>query len=249
MAVVLALCVGAALDGALALGRASAKHAAEHYAEMGLSQSRAALLGGIAAQVQAGVPQLEAPPPLPPTAACSSATTTCPFSISATFALAGSTASSSNADALASSVQSHPAIAEQRVAATIVQTVAGADGTPLAIRTVLATIRTLAVPPYAILEGFSDAAGARDAATAADAAGCDPTQPASCDARGLAAAQTAAPVATMDPQDTRVRALSQCIDGGSGACGGVRYVSADPSGVATSTPWFNGDAQAAAWSR
>jgi hypothetical protein len=241
-ATIVALALAAALDGGLAFARVSARHAAEHYAEVGLAQARAALVGEIAAQVQAGSTRLAAPAPFTSTPGL--------FAISATFTLGGSTAlGGTGTNAVAADLQTHPAIAEQRIAATIVERVTASDGTPLATRTAYVTLRTLSVPPFAIVEGISDAAGAREVASQADAAGCDPTQPATCDASGLTAAHSAAPLATMDPQDTRIRALSQCIDGGTGACAGVRYVSADPTNTPSATPWYNVGAQGNGWSR
>jgi hypothetical protein len=49
--------------------------------------------------------------------------------------------------------------------------------------------------------------------------------------------------------DTRIRALKQCVDGGSGACGLQPYLSADPANISAQTPWFNGNAPRTGWSR
>lgn len=228
------LALGALLDGGLAFARASAQHAAQHYAETGFLQARAALVAGIAAQVQAGALALSAPADLPALPGR--------FATSAKFSLAGGTAAGTGSgNAVATDLQTHPAIGEQRVAATIALTVAASDGTPLAVRTEYVTLRTFAVPPYAIIEGTSDAAGARDDPTEADAAGCDPARPAACDTNNAGAGAA--------PGDTRIRALSRCNDGGSGACAGLIYVAADPANTPAATPWQDANAQATGWSR
>lgn len=231
-----ALCVGALLDGGLAFARASVRHAAQHYAEAGFLQARAALVAGIAAQVQAGTQPLTAPADLSAPAG--------PFQTSAKFTLAGGTAAGTGGaggNVVATDLQTHQAIAEQRVAAAIAITIAAPDGTPLAARTQYVTLRTFAVPPYAIIEGTSDAAGARDVPTEADAAGCDPARPAACDANNSGSGTT--------PGDTRIRALSRCVDGGSGACAGVTYIAADPANTPAATTWQDANAQSTGWSR
>ena len=174
----------------------------------------------------------------------------CPFSISASYALAGATGQGGSANAVAVDLQTHPAIAEGRVAATIVETVAAADGTPMAVRNEYVTLRTLSVPPYAMIEGTSDGAGARDVPTQADAAGCDPGNVRACDTNNYSNVQPAGGAAgVMDPADTRIHALVRCTDGGSGACAGRTYVSADPPGAPVATGWHNAGADPREWSR
>ena len=85
------------------------------------------------------------------------------------FRLDGATGDGGDPNTIATDLQAHPAIGEGRVGATIVETVASADGTPLVVRTERVTLRTLAVPPYAMIAGTSDAAAANEVATAADA--------------------------------------------------------------------------------
>ena len=40
----------------------------------------------------------------------------------------------------------------------------------------------------------------------------------------------------------------RCVDGGSGACNGATYVSADPSNAPVATAWYDAAAQPGAWS-
>lgn len=240
-AAVIALASGVVLESSLGFARASAKHAAQHYAETGLAQARGTLLQTLASQIASGSRALTAPAPL--------ATTSGPFTSSATFALAGDVADSQSSNVSATDLQTHPSIAEGRVAATIVETVRARGGTTLASRTEYVTIRTFALPPYVAIDGTTDGAGARDVPYEADAGGCDPATPSACDANNPSAPSTAAPVGSMSWNDTRIRALRQCVDGGSGACSAQPYVSADPANISAQTPWFNGNAQQSGWSR
>ena len=246
---IIGLCAGVVLEGGLAFARVSARHAAAHYAQVGLAQSREYLLAAIAEQIAAGSKSLVAPGPLAPAPACSDAAPQCPFTFGATFALSGTLGDSGAPNVEATDIQLHPAIAEGRVAATIVNTVATVAGTPLAVRTEYVTLRTFAVPPYAAIDGITDAAAARDVPVEADAAGCNPSLPVSCDANNLSAGAMPAPAGSMNPADTRIHALRECVDGGSGACGGQVYVNADPQHTPAQSPWFNGNAQTNGWSR
>lgn len=240
-AAVIALASGVVLEGSLGFARISAKHAAQHYADAALIQARSALLQELALQIASGAGALKAPAPF---AAASGSLT-----LSATFALAGDVADAQSANVTATDLQTHPSIAEGRVAATIVETVRAAGGNALASRTEYLTIRTFAIPPYVAVDGITDAAGARDVPYEADAGGCNPATPSACDANNPSAPSTAAPVGSMASGDTRIRALRQCVDGGSGACGSQPYVNADPANIAPQTPWFNGNARENGWSR
>ena len=241
-AAVIALASGVVLEGGLGFTRISTKHAAQHYVEAGLVQARAALLQDLASQIASRAGTLNAPAPV--TAASG------PFTSSATFRLVGDVADSQSANVSATDLQTHPSIAEGRVAATIVETVRTRSGTALASRTEYLTVRTFALPPYVAVDGITDGAGARDVPHEADAGGCDPATPAACDANNpTTPSSTAAPAGSMTWSDTRIRALRQCVDGGSGACGAQPYLSADPANIVPKTPWFNGNAQNGGWSR
>jgi len=237
------LALGVTLEGSLAFARVSARHAAEHYAELGLPAARTALVDAVASQIANHAPQLEAPPPLAPAAACGDGVSSCPFTIAASFSFAGFTGGDGPANVSATELQTHPAIAEGRLAATIAETVRSAAGVPLATRTEFVTLRTFSIPPYAQVDGITDAAGARDVPFEADAGGCDPTAPASCDSGNGASPSTPAPAGLMNPADTRIHALSKCVDGGNGACAGQIYAGADPPDIAAQTPWFNANAE------
>lgn len=248
-AAVLALATGVVLEGSLGFARASAKHVAQHYAESGLAQARAALLQGLASEIASGSRALTAPPPLAATSACGASSISCPFTVSAAFALAGDVDGSPSSNVVATDLQTHPSIAEGRLAATIIETVRARGGTVLASRTQYLTIRTFTLPPYVAIDGATDAAGARDASYEADAGGCDPATPSACDANNLSAPSTSAPAGSMTWNDTRIRALRQCVDGGNGACASQPYRSADPANISPQTPWFNGNARSNGWSR
>ena len=242
---IIGLAAGVALEGALGFARISARHAASHYAQIGLAQARLQLQNGIAAQVAAGVHDFQAPAALAATPACES--TPCPFTLAATFALQGALGDIESPNVVATSVQSHPAIAEGRVAATITETVSAADGAALAVRTEYVTLRTFGVPPYAAIDGMTDASAARDVSLEGDAGGCDPTAPSTCDANNASTGSTPAPVALMNPGDTRIHALRECVAGGTGACA-QQFVSADPANTPPSA-WYNANAQSNGWSR
>lgn len=246
---IIALCAGVVLEGGLAFARVSARHAAAQYAETGLVQARAQLVAGLASQLAAGAQTLHAPAPPAAAPACADSAASCPFTLAAEFALTGTLSDAQAPNVTATDVQTHPAIREGRVAATIVETVASAAGTPLAVRTEFLTLRTLDVAPYVAIDGMTDAAGSRDVPYEADAAGCDPSTPAQCDANNLSSGATPAPVGSMNPADTRIHALSACSDQGTGACHGQPYVSADPPHAPPQTSWFNANAQGDGWSR
>lgn len=245
---VIGLCAGALLEGGLAFARVSAHHAAQRYAEIGLIQARAQLVAAIASQIASGATTLSAPAPLTATSVCNDASAPCPFTSTATFQLSGSLGGAATPNTSASNLQTQSAIEEGRVAATIVETVGSTAGAPLATRTQLVTLRTFSVAPFVAIDGVSDAAAARDVPTEADAGGCSQTSWSSCDANNASSPAPAAPIASMDPGDTRIHALTQCVDGGSGACAGQTYVSADPTNTPASTSWFNANAQSNGWS-
>ncbi|MBV8602351.1 MAG: hypothetical protein JO359_12370, partial [Candidatus Eremiobacteraeota bacterium] len=202
----------------------------------------ASLLAGLAAQVRAGFTPLVAPPDLPPTPPCAETVPRCPIAVGARFALTGATAQfAAGGNVSATSLQTHPAVGEGRLAATIVLTIASAGGAPLAVRTEYLTLRTFAVPPYVALDGLTDAGAAREASAEGDSGGCDPSHPATCDANNLAPSSTAS--------DTRIHVVQRCVDGGSGACGGQTYVNADPANAPASTLWSNANAQSDGWTR
>lgn len=243
---VIGLCAGAVLEGSLAFARVSARHAATQYVQSALGEARAQLVVGLAAEIAAGTRTLQAPAPLAAASACA---TTCPFTRSATYALAGDIGDAGSPNEIATNVQPLAAIGEGRVAATIVATIASANGTPLAVRTEFVTLRTFGVPPYVAIDGLTDAAAARDVPYEADAGGCDPTQPSQCDTANAGAGATPAPAGSMNPGDTRIHALSQCIDNGSGQCAGQPYLDADPPNASGQTSWYNANAQNDGWSR
>jgi hypothetical protein len=241
------LAAGVIVEGAFGFARVSARHAASHYAQIGLMQARTQLLQSVASQIAAGEP-LDAPPPLPPSPVCSDSVATCSFILSASFALQG-TLADAGSNVVATDVQPLASIAESRLAATIVETVSSSSGVVITSRTEYVTLRTFAVPPYVAIDGITDAEAARDVPFEPDAAGCDPTNPALCDLNNTSLGSTPAPVASMNPGDTRIHALSECIDNGSGACAGQQYISADPPDIPQQSSWFNGNAQSDGWSR
>jgi len=246
---IVALAAGAMLEGGLAFARVSAKHAAEHYVELGLASARSALLSQIGSEIASGAQTLEAPPSLAAAPACPANNGTCPFVLSAQFALGGTLGGTDASNAVATDLQTYPAISEGRVAATIVETVESTAGVRLASRTEYLTLRTFAIPPYVAVDGTTDAAGARDAPYEADAAGCDPTTPNACDTANESPPATPAPAGTMNPADTRIHALAQCSAGGSGACASQPFASADPPNFSSETTWYNTNAQSDGWAR
>jgi hypothetical protein len=230
---IVGLCAGALVESGVAFARVSARHAAQHYAEIGLVQARAQLVSALAGQVAAGATSLSAPAPAPVAPACG--VSPCAFISSATFVLTGTVGGTESPNVYAANLQTHPSISESRVAATIVETVSSSAGAQLAVRTQYVTMRIFRTPPFATIDGVSDAAASRDLPSEGDAGG--------------ALASAPAPVASMDPADTRIHALTECFDGGSGACGGQIYSSADPPGARAETPWFNANARSESWSR
>jgi hypothetical protein len=242
---VIGLATGVVLEGGLGFARISARHAAAHYAQAGLAQARTQLLDGIAAQIASGASMLQAPAPLGPHAAC--AATPCPFTLGASFALQGTLSDDQSPNVVATDVQQYPKIAEGRVAATITETVSASDGATLAVRTEYVTLRTFGVPPYVAIDGLTDAGGARDVPFEGDAGGCDPTSPSACDANNTSPGSTPAPVASMNPGDTRIHALSECVAGGTGTCP-QQFISVDPTNTPAQSAWYNANAQAE-WSR
>ncbi len=222
---IIGLAAGVALEGGLGFARVSARHAAAHYAQIGLAQARLQLQNGLAAQIAAGTRDLQAPAALSAAPACES--TPCPFTLAAVFALQGALGDNGSPNVVATSVQPYPTIAEGRIAATITETVSAADGATLAVRTEYVTLRTFGVSPYVAIDGMTDASAARDVPLEGDAGGCDPTTPSTCDASNTSNGSTPAPVAVMNPGDTRIHALTECVAGGTGSCA-QQFVSADP---------------------
>jgi hypothetical protein len=243
---IIGLAAGVAIEGGLGFARISARHAAAHYAQIGLAQARLQLQNGLAAQIAAGAHDLEAPAALPAAPACES--TPCPFTLAAAFELQGALGGSGTPNVVATSVQPYPTIAEGRIAATITETVSAADGTTLAVRTEYVTLRTFGVPPFVAIDGMTDASAARDVPLEGDAGGCDPTTPSTCDANNATSGSTPAPVAVMNPGDTRIHALTECVAGGTGSCG-QQFVSADPVISPAPSGWYNANAQSTGWSR
>ncbi len=243
---IIGLAAGVAIEGGLGFARISARHAAAHYAQMGLAQARLQLQNGLAAQIAAGAHDLEAPAALAPTPACES--TPCPFTLAAAFEIASALGSSGTPNVVATSLQPHPTIAEGRIAATITETVSAADGTALAVRTEYVTLRTFGVPPYVAIDGMTDASAARDVPLEGDAGGCDPTTPSACDANNGSGGSTPAPIGAMNPADTRIHALTECVAGGTGSCT-QQFVSADPVISPAPSAWYNANAQSTGWSR
>ena len=242
---IIGLAAGVVLEGGLGFARMSAKHAAAHYAQIALAQARTQLLTGIATQISSGTRTLVAPAPLASAPACEA--TPCPFMLAATFALQGTLGDDESPNVVATEIQQHPKIAEGRVAATITETVSAADGTPLAVRTEYVTLRTFSVPPYVAIDGMTDGSGARDVPLEGDAGGCDPASPSACDANNNSLGSTPAPVASMNPADTRIHALSECVSTGTGTCP-EQFVSVDPINTPAQSAWFNANA-GSGWSR
>lgn len=243
---IIGLTAGVVLEGGLGFARVSARHAAAHYAQIGLAQARLQLQNGLAAEIAAGTHDLQAPAPLPSAPACES--TPCPFTLAASFALQGALGDNESPNVVATSVQPYPSIAEGRIAATITETVSAADGTALAVRTEFVTLRTFDVPPYVAIDGMTDESAARDVPLEGDAGGCDPTSPSTCDANNTSTGSTPAPVAVMNPGDTRIHALSECVAGGTGTCA-QQWVSDDPLNTPAPRAWYNANAQTNGWSR
>ncbi|MGH7716864.1 MAG: hypothetical protein ACREML_12805 [Vulcanimicrobiaceae bacterium] len=242
---VIGLAAGVVLEGGLGFARMSAKHAAAHYAQIALTPGRRQLLNGLATQIASGTRALEAPAPLAEEPACES--TPCPFTLATTFALQGTLGDDESPNVVATEIQQHPKIAEGRVAATITETVRATDGTPLAVRTEYVTLRTFAVPPFVAIDGLTDASGARDVPFEGDAGGCNPSLPSACDANNSSSGSTPAPVASMNPADTRIHALRECVSNGTGTCP-QQFVSADPTNTPAQSAWYNANAESG-WSR
>lgn len=242
---VIGLAAGVVLEGGLGFARISARHAAAHYAQAGLAQARTQLLDGIAAQIASGASTLQAPQPLQAEPACAS--TPCPFTLSASFALQGTLGDGESPNVVASDVQQYPKIAEGRIAATITETVSASDGATLVVRTEYVTLRTFGVPPYVAVDGLTDASGARDVPLEGDSGGCNPVSPSACDANNTSPGSTPAPVASMSSADTRIHALSECVSAGTGTCP-QQFVSVDPTNTPAQSGWFNANAQSE-WSR
>ena len=243
---IIGLAAGVALEGGLGFARISARHAAAHYAQVGLEQARVQLQNGLAAQLAAGRHDLQAPAALPAAPACES--TPCPFMLATVFTLQGALGDIESPNVVATSLQPNASIAEGRIAATITETVSAADGAALAVRTEYVTLRTFGVPPYVAIDGMTDASAARDAPLEGDAGGCDPTAPSTCDANNTSNGSTPAPITAMNPGDTRIHALTECVAGGTGSCA-QQFISADPINSPAPSAWYNANAQSTGWSR
>jgi hypothetical protein len=217
------LCVAAVLEGGIAFERISVKHAAANYAEVALSQARASLVTGLAAQLRGGAAALSAPEPMTVAAG--------PFSVTAAFALG---AAGGNPNAVANALQNHPAIAERRLAARIVETVRDKAGAVVATRAQNVTLRGFGVEPYIAIDGTGDDSASRDVASEADAGGCDPSTPGACDANN--------PSANASPSDTRIHALVQCVGDGCAS----QYSNVDRL---SASAWSNPNALTNGWSR
>jgi hypothetical protein len=138
----------------------------------------------------------------------------CPFSVTSTFSLAGSTADGTNTADTTGSLDTYATIQATDVTVAVTTVVKNASSGEI-----LATIKrnivyTLSLAsPYAYLSATTNAAGAGDAGggpiAGGDAMNCDGTNATSCDSGATAAVD-----------DTRIHALIECqTTGGSGQCG------------------------------
>jgi hypothetical protein len=228
----LALCAvlaAAWLDAAGASALAAARHAAMRAAELAIDRSQDVLVETLAAEAEGGAGVFTAPSPGPAIPVCPGASeggSPCPLWVSTAVTLAGQTGAGSNgANQTALNVQGQPAVAEQRVGATVSAVVATAAGVPVAQLSRRITIRTLATWPYATLSGsdepsvegiaVGDFAGACSGGTCGD--------------------------------DARVHAVLTCSDPAQPQlCAGQGYVPVD---AFTSPPWYDANAAPSGWSQ
>jgi hypothetical protein len=229
----IAIAVSTFLETQLLFAKAAGKRVAESYAVLALPRAQAFLLREVAAQVAvAGTSVTIAPAPLP--ADCISPSF-CSMRVQATYTVTGSTTQSTGAST-AQNVQTVSIVNEQRTALQITVDIIDSANNVIAARTTLATLRTFAAPPYAVLDGIQDTADDDGADAQTDTGGCDPGTPATCDTSA---------VGTLS--DTRIHAAQTCAeDGNGGHCTGPAPVSID---AFASPTWTNGNATAPGWSR
>ncbi|TAM61872.1 hypothetical protein EPN52_01745 [bacterium] len=195
----LALLVAALATGTIATAHASVARTASSIAAGALEHAQQQLIDAIASAVRAGGGVTPVPLPAPSTGLVSYAANL--WRVETSVAQTGASGTQGGV-LVAPSLQQSPGVAEGRIAARVTAVVRGADGTPLATRARMLTLRVLAAPPYAVVTGVLDAA-----ALSIDEQG---------DSGGASAGD-----------DTRVHAVLLCADGGSGACNGATPRPAD----------------------
>ena len=215
------------LSAGLAMTRSAAHRAAQPYLAAGYLRALDALQATIANQLRTGQGPNPLPAITPIPAACVDSGNSCRYTAAETIDLSSpgsvvQTACDPSQSNCASNVQTNGYVNEGRIAARITVTVAGADGTMLAARTMQVILRTLSVPPYVIVAGSRDATF--DDVVSGHAAGDD----------GGIATATPDPCDTQTPagtsSDTVVRvayhniATGQCSSGS--GYGSVPYASA-----------------------
>ncbi|TAM74013.1 hypothetical protein EPN44_12470 [bacterium] len=186
----LALLVASLAAGTTAAARAAVQRAAMTVAAGELEHAQQRLIDAVAGAVRSGG-ALAAPPPSVALVAYAGNT----WRVETSVALTGASATASGT-ATASAMQTAPAIQEGRIAARVSAVVRGGDGTPLATRTHLVTLRTLAVAPYAVVSGLLEG-------------------------DGIPIEEQGDSGGAVTGDDTRIHAVMLCADGGSGACNGA----------------------------
>jgi len=232
----LALVVATMLETQLLFAKTAVRRTAEAYISVASGVATATLLRQLAGEIAAnGAGSSLTVQPLAPQCA---ATGACAFMIGATYAVTGSTTSGSGSD-VAENVQTDALAQEARVSIAMTLSVTDAQGSPLASRSELLTVRTFDAPPYAAVSGVADAAAPTALVAEGDTAGCDPGTPSTCD-----------PHASMSYLDTteifatRVCALES--PGNGGTC--PTYAPVAEGGFA-SPSWQNGNIAPPGWAR
>lgn len=211
----LALLVASLAAGTTAAARAAVQRAAMTVAAGELEHAQQRLIDAVAGAVRDSA-AFSAPPPSLALVAYAGNT----WRVETSMTLTG-TSTTGSGTVTASALQAAPAVQEGRIAVSVSAVVRGADGTPLANRTHLVTLRTLAVAPYAVVTGLLDGAGV-------------PIEEQG-DSGGAFAGD-----------DTRIHAVLLCADGGSGACNGATPRPADWYRDQT---WEPGTEAAPGWNR
>ena len=209
----------------------SARYAAQRYAAVALERAQDDVMESVANQVALnpqianGSQPLLAPTPGPPLPAC--AQPPCALAVATSVTLAGQTGNGGAANVVALNAQGHPAVAEQRVSATLTATASNGAGAALATVSRRVVLRVFAVPPYVALSSADEPTS--DDGNVEDFAG-------TCDGN-----------AACGGVDNRVHALLRCSNPDQPAlCAGAPYVADDSF---SSNAWSNANAAAPTWSR
>ncbi|MBV9271520.1 MAG: hypothetical protein JO165_10515 [Candidatus Eremiobacteraeota bacterium] len=177
MVAVLALAALTAVTSTFAMTRIAIERGAERYIAVGYENGVSALRESLAQRITAGQLDPRALPspipamtPIPPTAACASTTSPCPYRVSESFTFDPSTSAENN-------LESDAHVNEARISAHVTVSVLAPDSTVLVSRSKSVTLRITSVPPYVTPAGTRDATSLTP--TLGDDGGLPPPTPSS----------------------------------------------------------------------